>query len=150
MTEIRIDQRYPSVFISFDHAGKREPLKKAESNDGIWLRLHNNTKVPLFFPIFGVPEPLGQMGMFYEIIPASKETPPEVLPWGYSVGHLSSAYLLEPGGSVLFSVPREHLPKAVALRISFNYAWELDEKANYVRKGEPQHYVLFYSSSIPQ
>jgi hypothetical protein len=34
----------PSVYLSFVRFGKREPLHTNESNDGVWLRLHNNTR----------------------------------------------------------------------------------------------------------
>ena len=160
--DVRIDKSKPSVFISYDHEGSRTPLKAAESNRGVWLRLQNNTTTSLFFPSFSVPRELGDVGMFYDIISMSysnnyqdpslptPETTAEELPVGYTLGHTSSAYLLGPGRSVLFSVPREHLPKGVALRFSFNYEWELEGEMEFVRRGEPEHHVLFYSSSLPK
>lgn len=161
-TDVRIIKSKPSVFISYDHEGNREPLKTAESNHGVWLRLQNNTRTALFFPSFSVPKELGEVGMFYDIVSVSHsdnyrdpslrtpETKAEELPVGYTLGHTSSAYLLGPGRSVLFSLPREHLPKGVALRFSFNYEWELEGEMEFVRRGEPEHYVFFYSSSLPK
>lgn len=161
-TDVRIIKSKPSVFISYDHEGNREPLKTAESNHGVWLRLHNNTKTALFFASFSVQRALGEVGMFYDLVAVSQpdnyrdpslatpKTMAEELPVGYTRGHTSSAYLLGPGRSVLFSVPREHLPKGVALRVSFNYEWELEGDMEFVRRGEPEHYVLFYSSSLPK
>jgi hypothetical protein len=161
-TNVRLVKTQPSVFISFDHEGKREPLKTGESSNGVWLRLHNNTRAPLFFPTFSVPSALGQLGMFYDIVsvsdvfnyhdgaPPAAETKTRGLPVGYTLGHTSSAYLLQPGRSVLFSLPREHLPEGVTLRINFNYAWELEGKMESVRIGEPEHYVYFYSSQLPK
>lgn len=160
-TNMPIISTQPSVFISFDHEGKREPLKTGESNNGVWLRLHNNTRVPLFFPTFSVPSALRQLGMFYDIVsvsnvsnyhdgaPTVAQTKTGELPVGYTLGHTSSAYLLKPGRSVLFSLPREHLPEGVALRINFNYEWEIEGKMESVRIGEPEHYVYFYSSRLP-
>jgi hypothetical protein len=72
------------------------------------------------------------------------------IPVGYTLGHTSSAYLLPPGKSVLFSVPREHLPEGIALRIAFNYQWEMEGKLESVRTGEPEHYDVFYNSSLPK
>jgi hypothetical protein len=160
-TDLRLDKRKPSVFISFDHLGRRPPLEQGESNEGVWLRLNNNTRVSIFFASFSVPKALGEVGMFYDIISTSYKsnyhdpslmTPPaeeQELPVGYTLGHTSSAYLLRSGQSVLFSVPREHLPDRVGLRISFNYEWELEGEMEFVRKDEPKHFVFFYSSRLP-
>ncbi len=159
-TDIRLDKGKPSIFVSFDHSGKREPLETGESSEGIWLRLNNNTRTTIFLPAFGVPKALGEVGMFYDIVSTayvsdyhdSSDTPTETnkqdLPVGYRLGHTSGAYLLRPGRSVLFSVPREHLPDRVALRIMFNYEWELEGDMWSIRRGEPEHHVIFYSSSL--
>jgi len=160
--DLRIVKNKPSVFISFDHRGKRQPLEQGESDSGIWLRLHNNTKAVIFIPIFTVPKTLGDVGLFYDIIsttrpnnyhdsaaPAQETKSPE-LPAGYTLGHTSSAYLLRPGRSISFSVPAEHLPERVGLRVNFSYEWELEGDMEFVRIGEPQHYVFFYSSSLPK
>lgn len=161
-TDLRLDKEKPSVFVSFDHFGKREPLESGESNEGVWLRLHNNTRTSIFFASFSVPKSLGEVGMFYDIVSASyasnyhdpsvPTSPAKVqdLPVGYPLGHTSSAYLLRPGETVLFSVPREHLPESVGLRINFNYEWELEGEMESVRKGEPKHFVFFYSSRLPK
>jgi hypothetical protein len=160
--DLRLVKDKPSIFISYDHYGKREPLKAGESSDGVWLRLHNNTEAAIFLASFGVPKALGQVGMFYDIVgiphrddyhdpsvPAV-ETRTSDLPVGYERGHTSGAYLLRPGSSVSFSVPREHLPDRVGLRITFNYEWEVEGDLEYVRRGEPEHHVIFYSSSLPK
>ena len=63
---LRIVRDKPSVFISFDHYGRREPLRVAESSEGVWLRLHNNTRATIFLPSYGVPKEVGQVGLFYE------------------------------------------------------------------------------------
>lgn len=161
-TDLRLDKGQPSVFVSFDHFGEREPLESGESKEGVWLRLHNNTRISIFFASFSVPKALGQVGMFYDIVSASyvsnyhdpsvptSPTKVQDLPVGYSLGHTSSAYLLRSGETVLFSVPREHLPEGVGLRISFNYEWELEGEMESVRKEEPKHFVFFYSSRLPK
>ena len=43
----RLSRNKPSVYISFLRYGKREPIHTGESNEGVWLRLHNNTRWPL-------------------------------------------------------------------------------------------------------
>ena len=43
----------PTVHITFVKFGKREPRHSSESSEGVWLRVHNNTKWPLTFFGFG-------------------------------------------------------------------------------------------------
>jgi len=148
-----------SIFITYDHSDKREPLEADESSEGVWLRLHNNTRATIFLPSFTVPRSLGDVGMFYEIVStadagdyqegSTTNSANETLPVGYRIGHTSGAYFLRPGRSVSFSVPREHLAERAALKISFNYLWELYPDRGAVKVGEPEHFVLFQSSSLP-
>lgn len=46
---VRGSKRKPTVHITFVRFGKREPRYNNESNDGVWLRVHNNTRWPLTF-----------------------------------------------------------------------------------------------------
>jgi hypothetical protein len=39
----------PTIFLTFEREGKREPIHASESNEGVWLRLHNNTKWAINF-----------------------------------------------------------------------------------------------------
>jgi hypothetical protein len=39
----------PTVYLSFERVGERKPIHPSESNQGIWLRLHNNTKWAINF-----------------------------------------------------------------------------------------------------
>lgn len=55
---------------------------------------------------------------------------------------------LPPGGSVIFSVPREHLAQRLAIYIPYNYEWEYRERI--VRSDEPQHRVYFRASDLPE
>jgi hypothetical protein len=147
-TEIRLSKDKPSVYISYERSGKREPLHGSESDEGIWLRLHNNTKWTIIFPTFGPPETHGDVGMFYTLEVVS-ELPKEVtdIPKGYELRHLYSTFNLRGGESVLFSVPREHLPKGIVLRVSFSYEWE-DQDAVFAGR-EVEHIVSFYASKLP-
>lgn len=65
--DMRLVKDKPSVYISFERFGEREPLEPGESREGLWLRFHNNTKWPIFLRAFGVPKKLGEVGMYYEI-----------------------------------------------------------------------------------
>lgn len=56
---------------------------------------------------------------------------------------------LPAGGSVIFSVPREHLvAKHLAIYIPYNYEWEYGERI--FRSDEPQHRVYFRASDLPE
>jgi hypothetical protein len=55
---------------------------------------------------------------------------------------------LPPGGSVIFSVPREHLTERLAIYIPYNYEWEYGERI--FRSDEPQHRVYFRASDLPE
>jgi hypothetical protein len=166
-TEVRPIADKPTVYITFERAGKRQPLELGESNEGIWLRLHNNSRWVIFFPAFGVPEALGEAGLFYEVeavrrsevsrdisdasidrVAQEQDKATPQLPIGYRVGHLSSTVRLAPGDSIVFSVPREHLAKGLALRVGFYYEWQ---DADEVFAGrEPQSHIYFFSSKLPQ
>jgi hypothetical protein len=39
----------PTVYLTFEREGKRKAIHPSESNQGIWLRLHNNTKWAINF-----------------------------------------------------------------------------------------------------
>jgi hypothetical protein len=145
-SEIRLSSDKPSVYISYVRSGKREPLRADENDEGVWLRLHNNTKWTIIFPAFDVPETHGQVGMFYVLEPVSADITD--LPKGNEIRHVYSTEELGPGESVLFSVPREHLPKGVVLRVRFSYEWE--DQADVFVGREVEHIVSFYASKLPQ
>ena len=49
MSRSRISKQKPTVHISFVRFGKRDCRYNNESNEGVWLRVHNNTQWPLVF-----------------------------------------------------------------------------------------------------
>lgn len=57
----------PSVYISYDHKGKQSPLSQGESENRIWLRLHNNTKLKIFFCEFWVDKEYGDTGVYFDV-----------------------------------------------------------------------------------
>jgi hypothetical protein len=87
--------------------------------------------------------------MFYTLEVVS-ELPDEVtvIPKGNELGHVSSPFELRSGESVLFSVPREHLPKGIVLRVKFNYEWEDQDGVPTGR--EVEHILSYYASKLPQ
>jgi len=55
---------------------------------------------------------------------------------------------LPAGGSVIFTVPREHLGKRLAIYINFNYESQFDERG--LRSNEQAHRVYFRASDLPE
>jgi len=138
--QVRIKKDLPTVYITFSHAGSREPLRAGESDQGIWLRLHNNTRWSIILEMNDVPKEYGDAGLFYDVISEKK-----VIREGLC--HVCSYNGLGRGRSLLFSVPREYLANARVIRVSFNYGWEDPNDAFAGR--EPQHFVYFTSSNLP-
>ena len=158
--DVRINKNQPTVYVTFERKGERKPLYVEESNQGLWLRLHNNTRWTIIMPSFGVPKPLGDAGLFYEVEAIRGEETIEGpsglevrrlevdrVPIGYRLDHTYSPLRLESGKSILFSIPREHLVRNLAVRISFHYEWEGEHAIS--RGNEPQHNVYFCSSKLP-
>jgi hypothetical protein len=48
----KLEKALPSVYITFECAGSREARREGESNQGVWLRLHNNLRWTLIVPGF--------------------------------------------------------------------------------------------------
>jgi hypothetical protein len=94
--DFRISKLHPTVYLTFERTGKREPEYSEESDKGIWLRLHNNTRWPLLLDAYGaggkafskgneheigmfygvekIPEPKGQITILPSDIPLSNDT----------------------------------------------------------------------------
>jgi hypothetical protein len=132
----------PTVYIEFERAGNREPLLARESNSGIWLRLHNNTKWSIVLDMHGVPsDDYGDASLIYDVLSDRQVIIEDSC-------HACSFNSLGPGRSLLFSVPAEHLSAGRALRIKFSYSWEDSQKVT--AGSEPEHYVYFYASQLPK
>lgn len=139
--DVRLKKDSPTVYVTFDRVAKREPLRAGESNQGIWLRLHNNTRWPIVLKMNAVPAEYGDAGLFYEVLSERRV----IVDGGC---HVCSTNRLSPGRSLLFSLPREVLTKGEAIRVSFSYSWEDPDDVFAGR--EPEHYVYFYRSRLPQ
>lgn len=179
--DVVVSKDKPTLYISYERAGERRPVYVGESDQGIWLRLHNNTRWAITFcteslyigakitplrlsdgrGILGLRESV-EISPCYEVeavrayesvrtsdgglhiekpVPAPK---PPVVPRG----HVSSASWLPSGRSVVFSIPREHLAKYLAIYVSFTYEWETAERDYGTR--EPEHRVYFRASDLPE
>ena len=137
----RITRNSPTVYITFIRMAKREPLRAGESDQGVWLKLHNNTRWPITLEMNGVPTEHGDAGLFYDVLLEKKVILERQC-------HVCSLNNLNPGRSLLFSLPREYLTKGQVIRVKFSYGWEGSDAIFADR--EPDHYVYFHASKLPQ
>ncbi|MDQ3649591.1 MAG: hypothetical protein M3458_04780 [Acidobacteriota bacterium] len=146
--DVRLVKNQPSVYLSFEREGKREPLEEGESGQGIWLRFRNNSKWQVGVCIFSVPKEYGDEGVFYEVerfISANTGNVGET-PIGYEAKGGCLRQLIPPGKSLIFSVPREHLADGLAIKVAFRYEWE--DNTNVLSGREPIHHAYFYSTDL--
>ena len=140
VTDLRLNKNMPTVYITFERAGKRRPLEEGEGEEGVWLRIHNNMRWPLRLDMNGVPKEYGDAALLYDVLAEGKAMNERQC-------HVCSSNELHAGRTLLFSLPREDLVKGGGIRIRFSYGWEHAEDVFADR--EPQHFVYFYSANLP-
>jgi hypothetical protein len=116
------DANRPFVYLKFDHIGTGIRRSDGEPSSRIWLHFVNNCNVQVVLHAYGVPDgsPAGEVGVMDNVVvdppmltitsdkgPAIRHDRPQ-MPSGY-VNEVSGVIRVEPGGSVLFSVPTNHL-----------------------------------------
>jgi hypothetical protein len=182
--DVLVSKEKPTVYLTFEKAGPRSAVYAAESDQGVWLRLHNNTKWAIniaTLSTYAVGEKTKLLHLIdgrsvfglregVEISPChgvevvdryeSRKMPDGSVhinenvnvpdpPVGYNRGgHVSGSAWLSSGHSVIFSVPKEHLAKRLAIFASFRYEWETAER-DYGAK-EPEHRVYFRAADLPK
>ncbi len=130
----------PYAYIVFDHAGKRPPLGPGESKYGYWLRLVNNSRLPIEVTVFATnyPKPGAGDVLFDEVVPIPRglisgfRLPPPPIkprtgcpipnakpPEGYDA-ETASLMDIEPGKSLLFSIPSNQLSPDWYIQVKFN------------------------------
>jgi hypothetical protein len=143
--QVRLNKDKPTVYLTYERSGPRAPLTNGESRKGIWLKLHNNTKSRLVLRVGGVPNPsYGDAVVFYEV---ERTDGSGFTPIGYR-SHVASVIKVKSGNSLLFSLPQEHLAKGLAIRVRYNFDWDL-RKSSSLTGNEPYRSVTFASSDLP-
>jgi|SRR5262245_10505276 len=136
----------PSVYITFVKTGPRKPLYVEDGEEGIWLRIHNNTRRKIFILAGGAYPGYGDLSPYYEV-ESTKEGKTDI-PIGQRSVHIVSSTGLASGRSVVFSIPKEHLAKDLRIRISINFDWEDTDDVFAGR--EVEHFVYFSSANLPK
>jgi len=121
--KLALDGARPIVYIAFDHIGARPTVEGDEPNRGLWLRLVNNSVVPIEVQTMTtstkpeltlVPDEI--VGRWIRISESDEPEPKEPPGYGTPPG---SPELIQPGKSLLFSVPVTHVSRSWYMRVPF-------------------------------
>ena len=145
-----LDEAKPIVYIELDHIGPRPPVEGDEPDRGLWLRLVNNSVVPIEVQPMGTgtdPEltllPDEIVGRWTRI--EQSDAPEPKRPMGYSTGHIVSTELIHPGKGFLFSVPVTHVGRSWYLEVPFRFHLPPIENGT-----QPLSYAQFTLEDIPE
>jgi|GEM_PF-1150276 len=145
---VRIDKGKPSAFITFEKRGKRPPLHYTESNEGIWLRFHNNSIWDIKFCVYGVSDrEYGDYTIPYKVGKLERWKwlkDDKDVPIGYYLPHTCNVINITSGKSFSFSILSEALADGLEISVRFYYSWE-----DSIRERNPQHLVYFSSDDLP-
>lgn len=153
-----VDASKPFVFVEFDHIGMRKPLSPSESQQGLWLRVVNNCRIPIRVDTFDLGTGDPGMAIFDEVVPVKPYAGyitssgeihsgvPINVPQGYVLLNKSVIHkVIPPRESLLFSVPANHVQ--AEWHIQFSFQFDLPERAT--GQQEPISLLKFYWVDIP-
>jgi hypothetical protein len=152
---LAIDPEKPFVFVSFDRVG-RPPLAPGNGHsDLLWLRIRNNSRVPIEVNAVEPEADTGGVEVMHEIVKAAdlqgySSVPPNSstgwisAPERYSPIDVATTVRIEPGKDLPFSVPLNHVGPSWYLRLTFQFVLPS------VRSGrQPQGVVDFEWTDVP-
>jgi len=116
----------PVVYIEFDHLAPREPVEDSEPAQGIWLRLVNNSVVPIEVETMNTATKSKLMLLPDVITPITRRIPrsgpgPATMPSGYASG-MGVYRTIAPGKDLAFSVPANHVSPNWFMQIPFHFS----------------------------
>ena len=96
---IKLIPEKPSVYITFVKTGPRKPLHVEEGEEGIWLRIHDNTRWKIFILAEGAYPGYGDFSPYYEVESTSESKTD--IPIGNRPVHIVSSADLASGQSAV-------------------------------------------------
>lgn len=132
--------------IAFDHVGHRSPVMKSENPQALWLWLVNNSRIPIQVLTFDLGTGDHEVGINYDVVvvPGLVDTPPPTTkPRGYS-SEVGSPAVINPGRSLVFSIPRDHVSKWWYIQARFDLVLPTPREGT-----QPFSTVSFYWEGIP-
>ena len=171
-TRFVIDENRPYVYLRFDHMGAGARFSDDEPPKRVWLRFVNNCNVGIVLRTFGVPEGTlkDEVGVIHHVVKnppqfrihgvdndppplnAQSSEPPQQarMPTGYD-SDVSSAEIILPGQSVLFSVPVTHLSKSWHLEVPYKFDVPSGKGPRQpIVGGEPRMVLLYSAWDLPE
>lgn len=131
------DRSKPSVFISYLRSGKAASLFEGESDARIWLRLHNNTRIPIYLCHHKVPKAYGDAGFPRSVFESLQIGDRRLEKLGYGSTDVCDVFEIQSAGSAVFSVPAEELtPKKRLIELRFHFGWNKDWKRDLYENSE--------------
>jgi hypothetical protein len=122
---IAIDPSRPYIDVVFDRYGKRTPVFEGEGDLGIWLKIRNNSVIPI--KVYTLRRQNGNPGglLVDEVVeeggaPVDRVVGPQPKikkPIGYWGTDIVSSEEIDSGGSLLFSVPLSHVTRRWSIRV---------------------------------
>lgn len=143
-----IDESKPYVYIKFDHAGQREPIDRTEPTRGIWLRLVNNSTIPIEVETMDTATDAKLMLLPDTITPIMRTIPRsgpphEKMPLGYG-SRMGVPQTVVPGGDLTFSVPANHVSQYWYMQVPFHFSLPLLKTGS-----QPICYASFTWEDLP-
>ena len=126
--KLALDSTKPFVYVKFDHSGPRSPQRSDEPSQGLWLRLVNNSVLPIFMRVHSsIDDP--EMTILEDVVTPQIRRIPKTgfvdygpMPHGYATAaDVTSVLTLKPGENVLFSVPVNHVAPGWFLQVAFQF-----------------------------
>ena len=156
---VLLDTTHPSVYLQYDHEAERKPEHPGEGSEGLWLRIHNNTRgaisirtqslyigskvAPLALMsgkhVLGIRDGIEIAPLFF--VEEDHETGFDRLPLTF-IGDVSAVSWIPSGGTVLMSLPKDDLNKGRRVTLPFSYEWEPEGDG-------VGHDAYFYGRQLP-
>ena len=144
------DSSRPYIDIVFERFGRRPPVSPAEGDQGLWLRLRNNSILPV--EVGTIPNrPGNEILLRHDVVevaqgPASllRKVPVLPKPSGYSGIDVFNSREIAPGGDLVFSVPLAHVTRAWLIRVEVFLIHPV-----IARGIQPRTFVEFDWSALP-
>lgn len=124
--KLALDADKPIVYIEFDHAGPRTPVQDGEPSKGLWLRLVNNSIIPIVVQANStstdpnmtiLPDTI--IAVRAKILKSGPARQP--MPSGYA-SDTGTPITIDPGKSLVFSVPASHVSPAWSMQVPFQFS----------------------------
>jgi len=147
--KLALDDAKPIVYVAFDHISPRPRVEDNEPARGLWLRIVNNSVVPIEVEVLDSATTPALKLIPDDIISRMTRIPKsgpthDNAPVGYASG-LGSPEIVDAGKSFLFSVPVNHVGRSWYMEVPFRL------HLPPVKKGvQPLCHAQFTLEDIPE